>query len=517
MALLPAGQPQINEGENGNRAFESIARVPDGGTPLSTGSFQVQSPTPGALNSTPTASVIVAPTGGSTDLTEDGQTDSYSIALSLLPTSDVTVSVMPDGQIDLGAGAGMPVSLTFTSTDGTIPQQLIVAAVDDSDIEGPHVGIISHMATSADLRFNGITIPDVVASIEDNETIPVPEVVISEIMYNPDSDEASPGVAEWVELVNVGSTPVDLSSWRLDDEDSTNWGPIPTGVELQPNEIIVLYDEDFLIETEFRTSWSVPASAQVVGVTWGSLANSPSSTSEILTLLDATTAVQDEVNYDDSGDWPSDNPDGASIYLTDLGSDNNVGINWARSVAGVDDARNPVSPFSVIDEGSPGFVPMSNVPDGDFDNDGDLDCDDIDALVLEAASGNNASEFDLTGDGLVDRADVDDWILNRKGTLIGDANLDFQVDISDFNIWNVNKFLSGTGWCGANFNADFGTDISDFNIWNSNKFTSAIVAPPLGIQAPVSLWSTSQARTVFVSFEVEDAESDEPQFWRSRS
>jgi hypothetical protein len=55
----------------------------------------------------------------------------------------------------------------------------------------------------------------------------------------------------------------------------------------------------------------------------------------------------------------------------------------------------------------------------------------------------------------------------------GDANGDGSVDVSDFNIWNSNKFQGGNDWSSGDFNGDGITDVSDFNVWNSNKFTSA--------------------------------------------
>ena len=123
-------------------------------------------------------------------------------------------------------------------------------------------------------------------------------------------------------------------------------------------------------------------------------------------------------------------------------------------------------------------VSFSNVVDGDFDNDGDLDCNDIDALNSAIILGTNHPTYDVTGDNLVNQDDLNEWVLNLKGTLFGDANLDFDVDTSDFNIWNSNKFQSGRNWCTGDFNADGNTDISDFNIFNSNKFQSArLVAP----------------------------------------
>ncbi len=110
---------------------------------------------------------------------------------------------------------------------------------------------------------------------------------------------------------------------------------------------------------------------------------------------------------------------------------------------------------------------------GDFDADGDLDCDDVNALTQAIASGSGDLRYDVTGDNLVNLDDLDEWVLNLKGTLFGDADLDFSVDGNDFILWNASKFTSGTAWCSGDFNADGRTDGEDFLVWNANKFTSA--------------------------------------------
>ena len=89
--------------------------------------------------------------------------------------------------------------------------------------------------------------------------------------------------------------------------------------------------------------------------------------------------------------------------------------------------------------------------------------------------------FDLNADGNVDLADRDEWLaqagaenLTSGGAyLVGDANLDGVVDVSDFNLWNGSKFTTTAAWSLADFNADGSTDVPDFNLWNSNKFTSS--------------------------------------------
>ncbi|HEY6563167.1 MAG TPA: hypothetical protein VIY86_01600, partial [Pirellulaceae bacterium] len=118
------------------------------------------------------------------------------------------------------------------------------------------------------------------------------------------------------------------------------------------------------------------------------------------------------------------------------------------------------------------------VSPGDFDGDGQLTCSDIDSLVGVVASGSGTAGFDLTGDSLVDIADVNYWVATLKETLPGDANLDFVVDGSDFGVWNGNKFTMTPRWCAGDINADGGIDASDFGIWNANKFQAALSIVP---------------------------------------
>ena len=85
--------------------------------------------------------------------------------------------------------------------------------------------------------------------------------------------------------------------------------------------------------------------------------------------------------------------------------------------------------------------------------------------------------WDANGDGSVNVEDVNEWILNIKGTSLGDADLDGLVDGLDFIDWNVNKFTEHDTWCGGDFNADGFVDGFDFVIWNANKFQNANSAP----------------------------------------
>ena len=87
---------------------------------------------------------------------------------------------------------------------------------------------------------------------------------------------------------------------------------------------------------------------------------------------------------------------------------------------------------------------------GDFDGDGDVDCDDID--MFAGNIGSSSTTFDLTGDGTVDLSDVELHIQTLvvtsngvTGTALGDLNCDGQVDVlGDAFPLVANLNMSGT-------------------------------------------------------------------------
>ena len=203
------------------------------------------------------------------------------------------------------------------------------------------------------------------------------DVIITEIMYNPPTDEFE---SEWVEIMNISDSPVDISAWTVGDLEDGQSGPLEGPLMLEPGEIALLIN-DYTIqnteptddwfgvdpETEFRLSWNIPESTQVIAVpNFGSRANTAGPGNEILALVDAKTIPSDIVDYisDETlgTDWPSD--DGtASIYLKGSklnATDNNDGANWARSLDGVAMAYSSngqgVLNNSVRAQGSPGVV-----------------------------------------------------------------------------------------------------------------------------------------------------------------
>ena len=111
-----------------------------------------------------TASVNITQSGNSTDISEGGVTDSYTVVLNSQPTSDVTIAINSDSQSTSSAS-----SLTFTSANWNTPQTITVTAVDDNLVEGNHTSTINYTATSTDTNYNALAITPITANITDND------------------------------------------------------------------------------------------------------------------------------------------------------------------------------------------------------------------------------------------------------------------------------------------------------------------------------------------------------------
>ena len=212
-------------------------------------------------------------------------------------------------------------------------------------------------------------IPFVAASMITAGALAQPRVIITEIMYNPNSDEKK-GETEWVEIANVGTETIELKDWRLDDEDKKNWGKF--SCTLSPGGVAVLINTDAVKEDEFRAAWdsaggdsSTKLEYQVIPVKWSGLGNSPSATDEVLQLRNDKDEVVCEVKQE--GQWPScRKPDGPSIWLSDFKAENiSNGAIWHRAEEGKDGAHinKKTDIFNGHDIGSPGYVPgLSSAP-----------------------------------------------------------------------------------------------------------------------------------------------------------
>ncbi len=110
--------------------------------------------------------IVESGAGPSTDVTEGGAIDTYTVRLRTRPSADVVITLGPDEQV----ATNVP-TLTFTSANWNIAQTVTVTAVDDAldEVPDPHSGTITHVAASDDSGYATLTGANVVANVTDND------------------------------------------------------------------------------------------------------------------------------------------------------------------------------------------------------------------------------------------------------------------------------------------------------------------------------------------------------------
>ncbi|WP_210649109.1 lamin tail domain-containing protein [Nocardioides sp. SYSU D00065] len=139
------------------------------------------------------------------------------------------------------------------------------------------------------------------------------DVVINEMMYHAVSDLDGD---DYLELTNIGTTPVDLSGWTFSGITLT----LPAGTTIAPGGFLVVAKD----AAQFQASYGF-APAAVYG---GNLSNS----GETVSLKDAAGTTIDTVAYGEADPWPvKADGTGPSLELVDARLDNNDFLNWAAA------------------------------------------------------------------------------------------------------------------------------------------------------------------------------------------
>jgi VCBS repeat-containing protein len=174
-------------------------------------------------------------------------------------------------------------------------------------------------------------------------------VVISEIMYHPQSENDA---EEYIELVNIGSTAVNVAGWQFTRGVSFTLPSVPAA-NLAPGQRLVVAANAAAFAAKY------PGVSNFVGGWVGQLSNR----GEEIELEDALGNRVDRVEYSDQGDWavrrrgPLNNGHegwvwvadhdglGASLELINPAASNNNGQNWAASTTleGTPGAANTVA------------------------------------------------------------------------------------------------------------------------------------------------------------------------------
>ena len=152
------------------------------------------------------------------------------------------------------------------------------------------------------------------------DTSEVEEIVINEINYN-SADSFDSG--DWIELYNVSDQPIDISNWYFSDSDSAHKFILPAGTVLEPDQYLVLVENDSAFTNRF------PDVINYIGQTGFGLNGS----GEFIKLVNDEEQIVDSLTYDDSLPWPVDaDGGGATLELIDAGGDNSLAENWKASI-----------------------------------------------------------------------------------------------------------------------------------------------------------------------------------------
>jgi hypothetical protein len=144
-----------------------------------------------------------------------------------------------------------------------------------------------------------------------------PSLTFSEINYNSDSTRSS---GDWIELHNFGSSTVDVSGWKLQDESGLPPFVLPTSTLINPNGYLVIYGD----ETKFTQQY--PTVTNKIGI-FSFLFNNDT---ETISLLNAANTLQLSVTYSDTTFFPQC-ADGLGRTLELKNTNTNANLNEGSS------------------------------------------------------------------------------------------------------------------------------------------------------------------------------------------
>jgi hypothetical protein len=143
----------------------------------------------------------------------------------------------------------------------------------------------------------------------------LPAIVISEIMYHPQTDEAH---NEFVEIYNEQATRLDIGRWQFNEGIDFVF---PAGTMLEPRSYLVIARDPATITSRYGVT-------NVVGPFSGALDNN----SDHVILRDPAGGIMAEVDYADDGKWPvAADGAGHSLSKFNLRGDPNDPDNWRAS------------------------------------------------------------------------------------------------------------------------------------------------------------------------------------------
>ena len=162
-------------------------------------------------------------------------------------------------------------------------------------------------------------------------TVNLPSLVITKIMYNPDTSVDFPNSndQEFIEIKNTGNQTVDLTGIYFGGTGFVY--RFPAHSEIRQGATTILANKPMV----FTRKYGILPSGQFT--------RNLSNTGENLVLADGFGNVIDSVSYSNLPPWPNADGNGYYLELTDPFSDNSIAYNWtasANKIVSVDEIEN---------------------------------------------------------------------------------------------------------------------------------------------------------------------------------
>lgn len=218
------------------------------------------------------------------------------------PTLISGISIVSSNIIEVCFNETMDAGLLSVPGNYSIDNGLSVSLAGPGGASGNCVSLVVNPAivtgTVYTLTMNGLsdcngnpTGPLTGTFVQGGPAVPF-QIVINEIMADPDESTNMPEGVEFIELYNNGPSVVDLSKWTLVEGNGSD-DTLPDYSILPSEYVIVCDDDDVAVMSQFG------ASVLAVG-SFPSLTNS----GERIQIFDQNSVLIDEVTYDD--DWYND-------------------------------------------------------------------------------------------------------------------------------------------------------------------------------------------------------------------
>ncbi|MCA9213621.1 MAG: lamin tail domain-containing protein [Planctomycetales bacterium] len=282
----------------------------------------------------------------------------------------------------------------------------------------------------------------------DNSGPRVPGLLVSEIYYAPESDSELRDF-EFIELHNTADSAISLADVRVRGGADADFdiGEIAANTTA----ILVGFDSTQVANADrlaaFIDHFGAGNEINIIGQFTGRLSNDYDRiTVERRLNSNAPFTIEDDVVYDSYTPWPT---------VTETQSLQRSGVDQFGRLASSWTAGNA----------SPGTADFSELLLGDLTGDSIVDAADIDRLCQNLQTGD--AMFDLNRDGLVSLADHDFLVTQILGATYGDANLDGIFNSTDFVlVFQRGEYEDSTagnsGWAEGDWNCDGDFTTFDF-------------------------------------------------------